>query len=171
MVLVTRHSLENGKRRILYLIIFSWSVYIGGCEIWRSSHVYRPYLETFRAQTIEHERRLGMFMRTGDPHVIDSVSFPHIPGTASELISLMQDKALLSRLPSPMQRDFARDRKPAAVAMIHDGVLSFLAVTLFRFRNVILGIAVILGFLGFATARLSTSHDASSDSARAFSQW
>ena len=165
LVLVSEGGAPAWKKRLLYAGIVPWSVWIGASEAWRSEHVYRPYLEVFRQQTIEHERRLGSFMRSNDPHIIDSVTFPHIPGTASELIALLRDKELQERLPGPLRRDGVRDRDPSRLAGIRDGPLSQLVKGLFRCRFWVLGAAAAAALASVIAARRSAGMDGSSAAA------
>lgn len=109
-----------------------WVGVIGSCEVGRSQAVYRPYFRNFRLQTLEQERRVGTFMRTDDARVIESVSFPHIPYTAAQIIPLLRDPRVRPLLPGPLRRDFARDRTPLQVPAIHDGPLSFAATHALR---------------------------------------
>lgn len=118
---------------VSWTILLIWLAGVGGCEIWRSHTVYRPYLETFRNQTLEHEQRLGTFMRTGDPSVIESVSFPHIPYEADQIISALRDPRVQPFLPAPLRRDLVRDREPSLLPSVQDGPLSFVAIQTFRY--------------------------------------
>jgi len=124
----------NGSGRLVsWAVMAVWLAGIGGCEIWRSHAIYRPYYESFSLQKTEQEQRLGTFMRTGDASVIESVSFPHIPHYSAELIvSLLRDPEVQGLLPGPLRRDLVRDRQPALLPSVRDGPLSFAAVRALR---------------------------------------
>ncbi len=130
LVLVLRCQGPTGARRVAsWALIAVWLGCVGGTEIWRSNTIYRPYMEGFREQTREHEQRLGTFVRTGDPEVIEGVSFPHIPYfSAGEIVSTLGDPKVVAMLPTPLRRDQVRDRQPDAVSTIHDGPLTYIAV-------------------------------------------
>ncbi len=134
IVLVCRGPRLAGTTRFVpWAVMAIWLAGIGGCEIWRSQVVYRPYLETFRSQTREHERRLGTFLRTGDPGAIESVGFPHIPYISAEVIlSLLRDPGVQPLLPGPLRRDLVRDRQPSLLPSIQDGPLALVAVRMLQ---------------------------------------
>jgi hypothetical protein len=115
-------------RVVPWAVIAIWMSAVGGSEIWRSRVIYDPYLETFRDQTREHERRLGTFMRTGDASVIESVAFPRIPYMAAQIIPVLRDTLVQPLLPAPLRRDLVRDRQPELLPGVRDGPLSFLAI-------------------------------------------
>jgi hypothetical protein len=132
MVLIFGGQASPGRRRALSLAAMAiWLALVGGNEAWRSSAVYRPYFESFRAQTIEHEQRLGTFMRTGDAAVLEAFSFPRIPMYSGErLVAILQDPRVVALLPAPLRRDQVRDRQPSLLAAEEDGPLSFAAIRL-----------------------------------------
>jgi len=101
-----------------------WLLVIAGCEITRSQEIYRPYLESFRGQTREHEERLGAFARTGDAGPLTEVAFPRIPAPPEVLLPLLRDPSVRSLLAAPLRRQFPSQPGLA----IEAGPLSFLAV-------------------------------------------
>jgi hypothetical protein len=106
-----------------------WLGGVGSFELWRSANDYRPFFETYRAHTLEHERRLGSFMRTGDAGSIRGQEIPHIPYYDPEkIIATLGDKDLQPLLPGPMRRDLVRERDPSLLASVQDGPLSLLAL-------------------------------------------
>ncbi len=123
-----------GRGRLVPMAVMAaWLVGVGGTEVWRSQAIYRPYFTGFRVQTLEHEQRLGTFMRTGDATVINGTSFPHIPHYSPDLIvMLLGDPKVQPLLPGPLRRDLVRDRDPSLLPSIHDGPLSYAAVCLLR---------------------------------------
>jgi hypothetical protein len=132
LVLCLRFQGSAGRRVASWAIVAVWLGCVGGSEIWRSNAIYRPYMDGFREQTREHEQRLGTYMRTGDPAVLESVSFPHIPYySAEQIISALRDPQVVSMLPAPLRRDQVRDRQPEALASIRDGPLSHFAISAF----------------------------------------
>jgi len=123
----------GGGRLTRLAVTAVWLAGVGGFEVWRSHAIYRPYFEASRSQTLEHEQRLGTFMRTGDAGVIESVSFPHIPHYSAELIvSLLGDPGVRALLPGPLRRDYSRDRDPSLLPSIQDGPLNLAAVRALR---------------------------------------
>ena len=132
MVLILRGPALSGSRRAPSLAAMAiWLALVGGSEAWRSRTVYRPYFESFRAQTVEHEQRLGTFMRTGDAAVLEGVSSPRIPMYSGErLVSILGDPQVVAQLPAPMRRDQVRDRQPLLLAAEQDGPLCFAAIRL-----------------------------------------
>jgi len=134
IVLVLGGSRSAGRPRLARVALMAvWLAGVGGCEAWRSQAVYRPYLDAFRVQTLEHEQRLGTFMRTGDAGVIEGVSFPRIPYIYPDLmISLLRDPDVQPLLPGPLRRDLVRDREPSLLPSIKDGPLSLIAVLALR---------------------------------------
>jgi hypothetical protein len=151
LVLVLKGKVP-GRRISSWALIALWLGGVGGTEIWQSNNVYRPYMDGFREQTREHERRLGTFMRTGDASVLESVSFPRIPYySADQIISTLRDPQVVPMLPAPLRRDAVRDVQPEALPTIHDGPLSFAAIRIMGWGPgcAILGVALLLGaFLG-----------------------
>ncbi len=120
-----------GRTRIaLWLCAAIWFAAIGASEAWRSRAIYRPYLEGFRQQTLEHERRLEAFTATGDAGVIRGVEFPHIPGSAEEIISLLRDAKVRALLPGPLRRGLPNGPTPSAPA--GDGPLAVAAACALR---------------------------------------
>jgi hypothetical protein len=106
-----------------------WLALVGGREVWLSGAVYRPFFETFRGYTLEHERRLGGFMRTGDAGLILGQQFPQIPlYDPQKILSALGDPALQPLLPGPLRRDLVRDRRPDLLPTVRDGPLSLLSV-------------------------------------------
>jgi len=101
-----------------------WLLVVAGCEITRSQETYRPYLESFRAQTREQEERLGAFARTGEDGPLTTVAFPHIPAPPEVLLPLLRDPPVRSLLAAPLRREFPSQ----AGAAVEAGPLSFLAV-------------------------------------------
>jgi hypothetical protein len=154
IVLVFRGlGLAGTPRFVPWAVMAIWLACVGGCEIWRSQAVYRPYLEAFRSQTLEHERRLGTFMRTGDPAVIEGAGFPHIPYISAEVVlSLLRDPEVQPMLPGPLRRDLVRDRQPSLLPSIQDGPLTLVAVRVLRNGRwfAAAGIAVLLTACGCA---------------------
>jgi len=132
MVLIFRGPVSSGSRRAPSLVAMAiWLALVGGSEAWRSRTVYRPYFDSFRAQTVEHEQRLGTFMRTGDAAVLEGVSSPRIPMYSGErLVSILEDPQVVAQLPAPMRRDQVRDRQPLLLAAEQDGPLCFAAIRL-----------------------------------------
>lgn len=130
MVLIFSGAHRGGGRRAASLAAMAvWLALVGGSEAWRSAAVYRPYFDSFRAETLEHERTLGTFMRTGDASVVESLSFPRIPMYSGELIvSILRDPQVVALLPGPLRRDQVRDREPQLLAAVQDGPLSLAAV-------------------------------------------
>jgi hypothetical protein len=123
----------RAARFVPWAAMAAWLACVGGCEIWRSQAIYRPYLESFRGQTLEHERRLGTFMRTGDPGVIEGVGFPQIPYISAEpILSLLRDPGVQPMLPGPLRRDLVRDHQAALLPLIQDGPLALVAVRVLR---------------------------------------
>jgi hypothetical protein len=120
------------SRVIAYGCLSIWIAGIGFAECWRSHELYRPYLEVFRNQTIEHEQRLGSFMRTGNQGIITSVQFPRIPGGASEIIGSLSDPNVQPLLPGPLRRDLIRDHNPELLPTVKDGPLASAALFLAR---------------------------------------
>jgi hypothetical protein len=91
-------------------------------------------MEGFHGQTLEHELRLGTFMRTGDAKVIEGAGFPHIPSPDSGLIiSTLSDAQVQIFLPAPLRREFVRDRQPYLLPAVQDGPLSFAAIRIPRY--------------------------------------
>ena len=152
LVLVLRCQGAGGRRIASWALVAVWLGCVGGTEIWRSDAIYRPYMDGFREQTREHEQRLGTFMRTGDPEVIEGVGFPHIPYfSPDQIIATLRDAQVVAMLPAPLRRDGVRDRQPDAAATVHDGPLSFVAIRAFVWGPgiAVLGGAMILAaFLG-----------------------
>lgn len=123
-----------GRARLAsWTVMAVWLAGVGGCEVWRSHTIYRPYYDSFRGQTLEHEQRLGTFMRTGDAGVIEGARFPQIPHYSPELIvSLLGDPQVQELLPGPLRRDLVRDHAPSLLPSIRDGPLSLAAVLALR---------------------------------------
>jgi hypothetical protein len=115
-------------RVVPWAAVVLWIGGVGSTEVWRSQSIYRPSLEVFREQTREHENRLGTFMRTMDPGVIEGVEFPRIPYVAGEMLPIMRDPLVQPLLPAPLRRDLVRDSNPGLLSTEHDGVLSFMAI-------------------------------------------
>ena len=103
-LLIPGSSTAGWIRTALCLVAAAWFGAVGGSEVWRSRTIYRPYFESFRRQTLEHEQRLLAFTRTGEAGVIKGVEFPHIPGTADEIIALLRDAKVRALLPGPLRR-------------------------------------------------------------------
>jgi hypothetical protein len=125
-----------------------WLAMIGRYEVWRSHAIYRPYFKDFRHQTLEQERRVGTFARTGDASVIERAQFPQIPDQAEKILPLLRDPLLQPLLPAPLRREFVRDRNPAELPSIRDGPLSFVAIR--AMRNGLGFILIGLALLGVA---------------------
>jgi hypothetical protein len=133
-VLVFGRSSRAGTPRVAsWAFMGIWLACVSGCEIWRSQAIYRPYLDAFRIQTLEHEQRLGTFMKTGDLGVIKSVGFPHIPYIdADAMLSVLRDPEVQPMLPGPLRRDLVRDRQPSLLPSIQDGPLALAAICVLR---------------------------------------
>jgi hypothetical protein len=132
-LLATGPRLQGRARPAAWAAMLLWLSCAGGFEIWRSGAVYRPYLEEFHAQTLEHEQRLGTFMRKGDPTVISGVEFPHIPFAAKDILPTLGDPLVQPLLPAPLRRDLVRDRQPSLLNGVEDGPLSYVALRVFAF--------------------------------------
>jgi hypothetical protein len=89
LVLVLGGRGAGRGRLVAMAVMAAWLAGIGGAEAWRSRAIYQPYFTSFRVQTLEHEQRLGTFMRTGDATVINGTSFPHIPHYSPDLIVML----------------------------------------------------------------------------------
>jgi hypothetical protein len=113
-----------GWRRFVRAAFPVWLLVVAGCEITRSQEIYRPYLETFRTQSREHEERLSAFARTGRPAPLAEVAFPHVPAPPEVLLPLLEDPAVRPLLPAPLRREFP----PQPGVPVEAGPLSFLAV-------------------------------------------
>ncbi len=137
----------RAARAVTWATIAAWMAAVGGSEVWRSHVIYNPHLEDFRDQTREHEQRLGTFMRTGDARVIESVSFPHIPYVANQIIPVLRDAAVQPLLPAPLRRDLVRERQSSLLPLVKDGPLNFLAIHVLGYgpRFVGTGIALLVG--------------------------
>jgi hypothetical protein len=137
------------SRIVPWVAAVLWMAGIAGTEAWRSQSIYRPYLETFRQQTREHEHRLGTFMRTRDPNVIEGVEFPRIPYVAAEILPVLRDPLVQPLLPAPLKRDLVRDRDPDQLPSIHDGILNYTAIhVLASGRWFLLGSVVVFLIVG-----------------------
>jgi hypothetical protein len=120
---------QGGWRAAPWAVMALWLAAVGGSEVRLSGSVYRPFFETFRGYTLEHERRLGTYMRTGDAGLIQGREFPQIPlYEPQKILSALGDPALQPLLPGPLRRDLVRDKSPQLVASVHDGPLSLVAV-------------------------------------------
>jgi hypothetical protein len=154
MAIVLKGPGAAGRGRLVaWAAMAVWLAGVGGCEVWRSQAVYRPYYEAFRGQSTEQESRLGTFMRTGDAGVITGAAFPQIPHYSPELIvSLLGDPQVQGLLPGPLRRDLVRDREPSVVSSVRDGPLSLAAVHALRDGPWIAaaGAAVLLAAFGCA---------------------
>jgi hypothetical protein len=129
-VALGRTGAWRASRIVPWAAVALWMIGVGGTEVWRSQATYRPYLEVFRGQTREHEQRLGTFMRTMDPSVIESVDFPRIPYGAGEMLPILRDPLVRPLLPAPLRRDLVRDSDPGLLSSVHDGALTFVAIRL-----------------------------------------
>jgi hypothetical protein len=134
MALVFKGSGAVGLGRLVPRAVMAvWLAGVGSCEIWQSHAIYRPYYDSFSSQALEHEQRLGTFMRTGDAGIIEGATFPHIPHYSPELIvSLLGDPQVQALLPGPLRRDLVRDHAPSLLPSIRDGPLSLAAVHALR---------------------------------------
>ena len=132
VVALPRATTAGRMRILLILAVAAWLGVVGASEVWRSRTIYRPYFEGFRRQTLEHERRLEAFTSTGDAGAISGVEFPHIPGTADEILSLLRDTKVRALLSGPLRRGIVGERGPSATASAGDGPLSFAAVHAMR---------------------------------------
>jgi hypothetical protein len=103
-VLVPASKAGGRLRTATYVGAAIWLASVGAMQVWRSRVVYRPYFENFRAQTVEHERRLAGFAATGDAGLIRGTEFPHIPGSADEIVALVGDAKVRALLPGPIRR-------------------------------------------------------------------
>jgi hypothetical protein len=149
-IVFTGPGLAAGRRAAALAAMAAWLALVGGNELWRSGAVYRPYFEGFRGQTLEHEWRLGTFMRKGDANIIEGVSFPRIPTYSSEqIVSTLRDPQVLALLPAPLRRDAVRDRQPSLLPSIQDGPLSHVAL-----RVRVCGLALALVGVGLIAAAL-----------------
>jgi len=136
----------TGKARAALWAGFAvWLAAIASCEVRRSQTVYRPYFDAFRQHALEHEQRVGAFMRTGDASVIEGVEFPHIPYLANQILPLLRDPVVQPLLPGPLRRDLVRDRDSALLPSVRDGPLSFVAIRLLRSGRlfILLGLATL----------------------------
>lgn len=130
VLLEARRGASGAGRGAYWVLALGWFAGVGGSEVWRSQAVYRPYFLQFRQQTLEHEERLGTFMRTGDARVITDVGFPRIPGSAAEILSLLGDGRVQRLLPAPLRRELVRERDPARLGQMQSGPVSFAAIRL-----------------------------------------
>lgn len=158
LVIVCADPRPAGARRAAALAAMAaWLALVGASEVWRSGAVYRPYFETFRAQSLEQERRLGDFMRTGDASLIESVGFPLIPTySARQIVSTLRDPQMLALLPAPLRRDAVRDAHPSLLPTVQDGPLSYAALRVREWGPAIAaaGIALIAGALLLSRRRV-----------------
>jgi hypothetical protein len=120
---------QGGRRAASLAAMAAWLALVGGSEVWRSSRVYQPYFDSFRAQTLGHEQILGAFARTGDASEIEGAAFPRIPMFSGDgIIATLRDPQVLALFPAPLRRDFVRDRQPSLLDSERDGPLSFAAL-------------------------------------------
>ena len=132
-VLAVSALANPGKLRVpLYVGLAAWVVAACASEAWRSRTLYRPYLEGFRQQTLEHEQRIVAFVRTGDERAIAGVGFPHVPGTAAEIISRLSDAKVRALLSGPMRRGLVDERAGSVASSPDDGPLSSAAIHALR---------------------------------------
>jgi hypothetical protein len=168
-VLIAALRIPLGARIAMVAAAAIWFGATAATEAWRSRAVYRPYFESFRSQTREHEERLEKFMSTGDASVIESVSFPHIPGTADEIVRLLQDPKVQPLLPGPLRRDLDRRKGIPESGLRGDGPLGKAAAFALRsgpwFASA--GIAVLLAGLFFARRRRDSGESPASAARRA----
>jgi hypothetical protein len=149
---------KGGRRMAAWTAVAVWLAGVGGFEVWRSQADYRPYLDAFRDQTLEHEQRLGEFMRTGEAGVIEGVGFPRIPYIyPGVILSLLGDPQVQPFLPGPLRRDLVRDREPSLLPSVHDGPLCFVAVRVLRSGRWFAAAGIAMLFAAFLLARRTFS--------------
>lgn len=117
---------RRSRRAASLAAMAAWLALVGGSEAFRSITLYRPYFDSFRAQTLGHERLLGTFARTGDASEIEGAAFPRIPMfSGAGIMATLRDPQVVALLPAPLRRDFVRDRQPSLLDSERDGPLSF----------------------------------------------
>jgi hypothetical protein len=129
LLLLWQAPISVGRVRLAaWVILPIWLAGVGGGELWRSHKIYQPYFTNFRLQTLEHEVRLGAFMRTGDARVITDVKFPHIPGSAAGILRSLRDPDVRTLLPAAMRSD----QPPSGLSSMQGGPLSLSAIQALR---------------------------------------